>query len=132
MVLFREIERGNEMSKKERIEKFLRILKIEIEDIQHDISSVIDIYEDREEKGEITEYVFRENIGTLKREIIGVQQVLRSFETFDFEQYDDLDAMIQDVRQKMREKLEGAEYEKVLNNIIDRKIEKLTRYINET
>ncbi len=120
------------MSKKERLEKFLRILKIEIEDIQYDISALIDIYKDREEKGEITEYVFRENIGTLKREIIGVQQVLRSFETLDFERYDNLESMIQDCQKKMEEKLEGSEYEKVLNIIIDRKIEKLTRYINES
>ena len=47
---------------KEKIEKYTQILKIELEDLEKDLLMMAEIYHQRELKGEITDYVFLENL----------------------------------------------------------------------
>ena len=68
---------------KEKIEKYTKILKIELEDLEKDLLMMAEIYHQRELKKEITDYVFLENLSLLQSEIAGIDNIIESLEEID-------------------------------------------------
>ena len=70
---------------KNKIEKYIKILKIELEDLEKDLLVMAEIYHQREQKKEITDYVFLENISLLQSEISGIDSIIESLEEINIE-----------------------------------------------
>ena len=56
--------------------KYLDILRLEIEDLIEDIGVVVNEYKRRRDLGEITNYVFLENLAVLHNELLGVDDMM--------------------------------------------------------
>jgi len=57
---------------KTKAHKFLSILKMELEEIEEDLKTLLEIYRCHEQKHEITNYVLQENSSLIQAEIAAI------------------------------------------------------------
>ena len=77
----------------EKCKKFIKLLTLEMEDLEEDLQILRDMYRDREKKGEITHYVLMENAGLLENELACIaflKKELNEMPTIACGSYDEL------------------------------------------
>jgi hypothetical protein len=109
--------------------KYLNILRIEIEDLIEDIGLIVDEYRRRKEKGEITNYVFLENLAVLHNELLGVGDMKKMLDSIDPEVYDGLDEMVFDIETKIQNRIKNSNLAQALFPLVKRKLEKVSKYL---
>ena len=111
-----------------KIRKYLEILKIELEDLIVDLEFSETVLSKRLEEHEITEYVFLENIGLLKKEILGIEKVkkiiLGSGAT-----YNSLEELRETVENYFHDEIKSAGLPNVVFLLVNRKLDKVSRYM---
>lgn len=117
---------------KEKIKKFLKILYVEIEDLKDDLNLLADIHEEREKKGEITQYVFRENLSLIKKEIDFVKVVLEQFHELSGSEYKNMDELIRDLDEKIKKKVTDSGCAEAVYTLLRRKFAKVKNYVEHT
>ena len=114
---------------KEKIEKYTQILKIELEDLEKDLLMMAEIYHQRELKGEITDYVFLENLSLLQSEIAGLDNIIESLEDFDPADFTTIEGFAAFIADEFRKKTEDAGFPESVFALVDRKLNKVSRYL---
>ena len=109
--------------------KYLDILRIEAEDLVEDIEALVDEHAKRQERGEITNYVFLNNRAILQGEINGVRALVRVIDAVDPEDYTDLDQMVQDIEARIRKRIRNSNLASALFPLFMRKLEKVRLYV---
>ncbi len=113
---------------KNRTGAFLRILSIEISDMEENIDVLIDSTAERHRRHEITEYVWTENSALLKHELNILKIIHSRIDGLDPNQFESIDTLIGAVRSELdaREDLPKALY-----SFFERKIEKVRSYLEQ-
>lgn len=108
---------------------FVKILLIELDDLDQDIELLIKEYELKHDKAEISEYVFHENLALMQREFFGVKGFRHTLRNIDPAAF----ATLEDLHQAVDKLLQEAIREKGLPNsillLVRRKMDKVLRYI---
>jgi len=115
----------------EKCKKFLKMLTLEMEDLEEDIRIMREIYQDREEKGEITKYVLLENTGLLENELAGIQflqKKLAKIPIVTCGSYDDLAEYISDI---LENECHESDYPDSVFNFVEKRIQKVLKYMKE-
>ncbi len=115
-----------------KLAKYLKVLRIELEDLEADLEVMKDLYDRREAQEEITEYVFLENVSLLKSEIAGVESLIKSIDDIPIEQFSNLDEFVDYVDGLFRERTEHSGYPESVYALVKRKLSKVSRYIMST
>lgn len=110
---------------------FLRILKIEIEDLQMDIEELITECENNREKGVITNYVCMENLTVFKNEIHGLGVFNRIVDKTDPEEFDTLDDMIIKLKEGFRKAIHAHGLVEAVYVCVARKLKKVAKYFEQ-
>lgn len=118
---------------RDKFKKFIKILKIELEESEQDLRFLEDLHKQREEAGEITQYVFRENMNLLKNEISSVGEILSSVDDMieDRDAYDSFTELVDGLKRKIQTKVDRSNNAQAVYEIVSRKIDKVLRYIQE-
>ncbi len=114
---------------KEKLQKYLKVLRVELEDLEEDLKLMSDLYSQREEREEITDYVLNENLSLLKMEIAGIHKVVESIDEIAVEKYSSLDEMIDHIDSIFRERTRDAGFPDSVSELVKRKLLKVARYI---
>ncbi len=114
---------------KEKVKKFLNILKIELIDVEEDIAALEEFYKLREKKREITSYVLLENIAVIQREIRAIKRIVEKMEDISPESYSSLDQLVTDLEGKFREQLIDGQVPNTIFDILKRKLLKVAEYV---
>jgi len=109
--------------------KYLKMLAVELQDLQEDIEVVIESSQRRLEDAEISRYVFLENMAVLKNEVLGIANVSTIIEAVNPADYDDLDSMVADLDRRFAEKLKERGFPAGVHQLIRRKLNKLADYV---
>ena len=115
----------------EQRRKYLEILRIEIDDLAEDIESLQNHYRDRSARGEITDYVLKENVAVLEREGHGIAAVRGCLRSLRPEDYGSLDEMIAALTGHLDDCLRRGEFEPVVRALVERKLAKVARYVRQ-
>jgi hypothetical protein len=114
-----------------KMKKFLQILKVELEELEDELIMFGEMHQQRERSGEITTYVFRENMNLIKNEISGLQEILRSVDSFVPARYRSFEEMVEDLDRKIKERLRESEHADAAYELVKRKLQKVHRYIRD-
>jgi hypothetical protein len=114
-----------------RLRKFLEVLRIELEDLEGDLNDLVQIYKERADSHDITNYVYLENKSLLINELHCVADLLESLHGVDATRYETVDAMIDDVERMIAERAAACAFPEVVSRLVARKIAKVRRYIIE-
>ncbi|MFQ3619536.1 MAG: hypothetical protein SNJ78_01190 [Spirochaetales bacterium] len=116
---------------KAKLSKFFLLLKLELEEIQQDLQSLLEIYRSYEQKHQITNYVLQENSSLIQAEIAALGSLKKLLDTCvhpeDFESLDDL---VKEILAQFKEFITKKNYPLALYYLIERKVQKVVRYIN--
>jgi hypothetical protein len=118
---------------RDKFKKFIQILKIELEESEQDLHFLEDLHKQREEAGEITQYVFRENMNLLKNEISSVREILYSVDDMieNRDDYDSFVEMVDALKRKVKDKVDRSTNAEAVYDIVSRKIDKVLKYVQE-
>lgn len=114
---------------REKIKKYLDILKIELSDLEEDLSALEDIYKERQRNREITNYVLLENTTVIQRELKGMKRVVEAMEDIHPETYSNLEELIQDLYGRFQEQLADYQVPETLQELLMRKLVKVKEYV---
>ena len=117
---------------KDKISKYMKVLKIELEDLTEDLLVMAEIYHQRELKGEITDYVFLENLTLLQSEISGIDNILEFMDDFVPDKYSNIDEFVEALDSAFRTKSEDAGFPDSVYALVKRKLTKVSKYIKQT
>ena len=114
-----------------KMRKFLKIFKVELEELEDELIMFGEMHKQREQSGEITTYVFRENMNLIKNEISGLQEIIRSVDGLVPTKYKSFEEMIEDLDRKIKERLRESEHADASYELVRRKLKKVHTYIRE-
>jgi len=112
--------------------KFLYILKMELEEIEEDLKTLLEMYCYCEDKHEITNYVRQENSSLIQAEIAALRSLFKFLDTFSPEGYESLEALAEGVLAKFKELIKKKEYPQALYYLIERRVQKVVKYLAMT
>ena len=108
---------------------YLRLLKIELEDLREDLDALIRGWDERLQHHEVTRYVVLENVAVLRNEILGVSGLSHLLGQTDPDAYDDLDSMVADLRNRCAQRLKEHNLPEGPHRMICRKLDKVAQYV---
>ncbi|MDC7225748.1 MAG: hypothetical protein PQJ61_03165 [Spirochaetales bacterium] len=112
-----------------KTKKYLSILKIELEDLIEDLEFGEAALARRLKEHEITEYVFLENVGLLKKEILGIERVKIMLNESD-KNIQSIEELRNHVEAYFKDEIRSAGLPHVVFNLISRKLDKVSRYMS--
>ncbi len=115
------------MSDKRKL--FLKILKVELEETESDISVLMKIAHERYAKGEITHYVEQENDAFLHHEISCINKLIPAIDSFSTEGYEDEEAFVSGLKVFLKSFVKENQFPQAIFLLAEHKIQKVVKYI---
>ena len=112
-------------------QKFLDILKVELNDLETDLDLLVDEYKKRKKNNEITDYVFLENLAVLKREMYGIDNLIEAVDSVKSDTFSNLDDMAEEIKKRIAETIAHHDLSEALLSLSERKMKKAQRYCEE-
>lgn len=109
--------------------KYLELLKLELEDLILDLEFGEEALAKRLEEHEITEYVFLENLGLLKKEVLGIEK-LKKVVTDAGSEHKSIEELKVILESYFAKEVKAAGLPNVVLLLVNRKLEKITRYMS--
>ena len=111
-----------------KFRKYLDFVKIELEYLEEELECMLSDTSKKNIDGEITDYVSRENIGLLKREIAGIKTIVSSLDKIVLDDYKTFIDMLTDIEQRFEIKLKNNDIPESCNIFLKRKLDKVAAY----
>ena len=116
----------NQVYKKE---KFLKILIIELEDLDKDIKLLIDECSDKHCHEKISDYVYLENLAVLKNELFGVEGLIEDIKSIKPDDFESVEILAEDLIQQIKDRVHEKGLVKSIVYLVERKIKKVAFYL---
>ena len=116
---------------KEKLRKYLKILTIEFEDNLEYLEYLLEAHRFREGQGDITHYVYLENVTVLKNELSGINNCLKIVKSLAADDFDNLESLIMYLEKQVAENVKHFSYPKAVLIVCQRKLEKVKRFVLE-
>lgn len=110
--------------------KYLSILKIELKDLATDIELMVDEHHEKREDRKITEYVFLENLATLKNELLALDSFNSIMNGMNPGDYSEIDGFITEIKKQFKNRIEQCGLGEGIYTLIDKKLDKVLQYVN--
>ena len=112
------------------LEKFLKILRVELEYLDSSVKLLMDAYQQTSShESDLSEHVRQENIAVLKNETFGFKLFFTLLDAVDLNDYETLEELSDSLKVTFEKKLKEAGLARAAYLFAERKIEKVTRYI---
>jgi hypothetical protein len=108
---------------------FLKLIKVEFEDIQEDIGLMERISMDRLKNAEITNYVYHENFVVFEQERRAIHTLSTLLDENRWEEYDQPDALRDDLISAFELRIRELHAPMAVHDLIKRKIDKIHQFI---
>lgn len=108
---------------------FLKILAIELNDLEEDIKAVMEEYKEKHDHSMITNYVFYENLSVLQRELFGVDSFVEEIGAINPDDYATIEVLIKDLYKKLQDRIKEKCLVPAVLQLVDRKMKKVALYI---
>jgi len=112
-------------------QSFLKILLIELDDLEQDIQLLIKHYKEEQDAHNLTNYVCLQNVALMHGELSGIESLLEEISHIDASEYTSLQDLIDDLNSRMKKRVENQGLPNSFLVIMNRKIEKVRRYIKK-
>lgn len=109
-------------------QKFLKILRIELEDLIEAVEALVERHRERLKAGEITDYVFNENSALLICEKKALENFLTELGRIDWACYNSVGELAAAVNMSFENFLKEHEYFPALKEFVQKKIKKVLDY----
>jgi hypothetical protein len=116
---------------KSHIDKFLRVLRIELEDLELDLVALEESTRQKWEENQISNYVFMENMAILREELTGVHKIINDLTGMDTSHFTEMDGFTEHLIKIIKENINNADLPEGVYRLLQRKILKVRDFIKE-
>ena len=116
---------------KEKVKKYIKIIEIEFEEAIEYLEYLLEVHRFREGKGEITHYVYLENVTVLTNELSGIKNILKIVRSLKADDFQDLEFLILYLEKRVVESIKHFDYPEAVHIMCRRKLEKVNRFVLE-
>ena len=113
----------------ERILLLIKVFRIELEEAENNVLSLLEYYSQRFECHEITAYVWKENRALLKKEISCVKELVKDLAEWKPPDVSDPQEVLLELKSYLKDLVKKRGYPELVNLIIDRISNKVSRYL---
>lgn len=110
---------------------FLKIMKIELEDLKDDLKLMINSCEKRKENGELTEHVYLANCTLFQNELIGLNDFMNILRETKINQFETLEELILHLKKRFKSQIKKLGLAEALDICIERKMDKVKQYVTK-
>ena len=114
-----------------KVSRFMKILKVELEDLEEDVLLLMNLYKEREVKHDITRYASLENLTVLANELAGLKDIFNSFDHFPLSEYKKIQPLADDLEILLKKRIKDAQLPGAVYDIVRRKLNKVISYVEE-
>ena len=111
-------------------QKYIQILRLELEDLETDIKKLIAECEKSRESREWSTNVFMENLAIFNNELLGVNIFENFLTSLDIEKFTTLDEMVEFILKEFQKKVKELGLVPAINRLIERKLQKVADYVS--
>lgn len=109
--------------------KYIKLLRVELEDLEEHVEEQILANRERYARREESEYVCLENVAVLGNEECGVRRCCELLERIDADQYENVEALVEDLKTRFRARVRECGLEPLANVFIEPKLDRLKAYV---
>lgn len=117
---------------KETKRKFIKIFRVELEDLAYDLDVLIKDMEQKRETGEVSNYVCQENVRVFQNEVFALKDVTEELENIDADAFSSVDEIYEAIKEKANETIKKHALIKASLTLIERKLKKVYNYVMGT
>ena len=111
--------------------RYMEILNIELDDLKEDLERLVQDTKEKRQNGRLTEHVYLANLTLFKNELLGVDAFYKIMEKTDPDAFENLDALLNHLRNAFREKVRVCGLARAVNVCVERKLRKVARYVTQ-
>jgi hypothetical protein len=109
--------------------KFMKILKVELEDLLEDVDIAEHRIRERFTRREVSDYVFWQNDALFRGEVECLRLLLDRLQSFDCACYADLDALVKAIDAHVQDLVRDHERPEAVCRFVSRKMQKVRSYL---
>ena len=113
----------------DRLSLALKVFRIELEEVENDVSALLEYYSRRFDQREITPYVWMENRALLMKEFSCVKELEADLVDWEPPKTDDYDYLIESLKDYLKALVKERGYPELVTFVIDRIGERVSRYL---
>jgi hypothetical protein len=110
---------------------FLKILLLELKDLEEDIELLMEKLTKSHEKDEVTNYVFMQNLSLMQREIFGIEGFFSELEGLRSDDFETVDDIAEAITRKMEVYCKEHFLPTSCEVVMRRKIEKIVAFFKD-
>jgi len=110
---------------------YLKVLKVELEDLEDDIEQLIEETKKGKNAGKLTNYVFFQNIALFKNELLALNVFENIINGVNPEEFETLDEMIEYLKKLFFQKIKILGLAEAIQIYVERKMMKARKYVLE-
>ncbi len=111
-------------------EFLVRILQLELKEVENDLNSLKDLYSSRHDSSEITNYVFLENTALLEAELESIHQICLIMDDIKIEHIKSPPAVLDYIDKLVKEEIGNRQYSEAIYNFVKSKMTKVSKYLD--
>ena len=108
---------------------FLKILKIEIDDLKQSVQELIEEYRKQYEAGDISHYVFQENSAILQNKLLGLEDFDKDLVQVAEKKFEKTDELVFELKSRLDRVIKDRCIVRSLRNCVYPLIDKVYRYV---
>lgn len=108
----------------------VNILQIELREVENDLKGMEQLYIDRHDSSEITNYVFLENTAVLKSEVDSIHQIGVLLDKIDIDENQTPQELLQSIDAYIKGICEERQFSQAIYNFTKTKILKVSKYLD--
>lgn len=112
-------------------EKFIKILLVELEDLDKDIKMLIDECCDKHSHEQISDYVYLENLAVLQNELFGVEGFIEEVKTLNLDKFESVEELMNTLTNQLKDRIREKGLVHSIILLVERKIKKVSTFVLE-
>ena len=108
----------------------VKILQLELKEVENDLNGLKDLYSSRHDSSEITHYVFRENSALLQSELNSIHQIGVLLEDVKIDESLSPDEFLGSIEDFITKQIRERQYSKAIYNYVKLKLAKVSKYMD--
>jgi len=116
---------------KDLLHKLLGFLRVELQDLEGDVTDLLEICQRKKDNREITNYVYLGNKGLLLREIAGIKSLVQGLDELDAGKFSSRQEMFREIDRRILEKTREGDYPEAVYSLVKRRLDKIVKYLGD-
>lgn len=110
-------------------EKFIKILIVELEDLDKDIKLLIDESCDKHSHEQISDYVYLENLAVLQNELFGVEGFIDEIKNINADEFESVEELADNLINQLINRIHEKGLVHSIKVLVERKIKKVASFV---